>query len=296
MCWYKDPNLDNGQLLIQQPFGSENVRLVVIIIRGIVGGLGFILYYYTISVLPLGDAVTLLSLSPVITVLAAAFVLNETIRISHVLACLASLIGSIFLARPSFLFGGDNLEGVMATKSSAGYLTGFLGAACGAAVYILIRRAGKGGVHTLQLLFSWSTFGFLYSFAFGMLIPMVLGKGNTFILPPTTASWMYITGACISGSMGHFLMNYAGRHAPAGLGSITRSSGIMWSYLLEVLVFHQVPRISTIFGVTLIVASLVIIAVEKHQGDSSRAKHVQKDEIDEENIPLQLQSKAYIRY
>ena len=39
----------------------------------------------------------------------------------------------------------------------------------------------------------------------------------------------------------------------------------MWSYLLEILVFHEVPQAWTIVGVGLILASLGVIALEKHQ-------------------------------
>jgi drug/metabolite transporter (DMT)-like permease len=292
LFWYTDPNVGENDLLIVRPFGSKTVRLVVIA-RGVVGGLGFLLYYHTYSVLPLGDAVTILSLSPVITIPAAAVFLKEKIRISHIFATVASLVGSILLARPSFLFGRDESNNNnQPDHSSTGYLTGILGACCGATVYILMRRAGKEGVHTLQLLFSWCIFGFLYSFAFGLLLPMAVGLGNPFVVPPTQSSWMYVSGVCVFGSMGHFLLNYAGRYAPAGLGSIVRSSGIMWSYLLEVLVFHQVPQKSTILGVSLILVSLVTIAIEKHQSDRQR-KSSQEEDNDVESLPLQLKSNSY---
>ena len=77
--------------LIRRPFGggktagsgsssSFSVVQKLVFARGIVGGIGMLLYYYTMAVLPLGDAVTLLSLSPVITVLAGHVFLREPIR------------------------------------------------------------------------------------------------------------------------------------------------------------------------------------------------------------------------
>lgn len=59
----------------------------------------FLLYYFTISVLPLGDATTLLSLNPVITVLAASLFLSERIRFSHTIAAIGSVIG--YLQQPA---------------------------------------------------------------------------------------------------------------------------------------------------------------------------------------------------
>ena len=287
MFWFEDPNIEDhfrNDRLIKRPFGSKTVRFVVIA-RGIVGGLGFCLYYYTISLLPLGDAVTILSLSPVVTIVAAALFLKETIRYSHIFATLASLVGSILLAKPSFLFGDDKEEDDN-TSSKTGYVTAFMGACCGATVYILIRRAGKAGVHTLQLLFSWSTFGVLYSFSF-MMLPVMIGGDNPFVFPTTPHAWWYLLGVCVFGCSAHFLLNYAARHAPAGLASIIRSSGIMWSYLLEILVFHQVPHQLTVLGVSLIVLSLLTIAVEKHYSDqNTRRTNAEEEDEDLENIPL----------
>jgi drug/metabolite transporter (DMT)-like permease len=268
MLWFRDDASNEhhqGQRLIWNPFGPPHVRNVVLA-RGVVGGVGFLLYYYTMSTLPLGDATTLLSLNPVITVLAASFFLGEKIRTTHIVAAVASMIGCLLIAKPSFLFDGTSSKATDEDRhSSAGYITALMGACCGAAVYILIRRAGKGGVHTLQLLFSWVTFGLFFSLVVGVVIPVLSGQGHTFVSPSSSAAWGYIFGVCIFGSLGHFLMNYAARHAPAGLASVMRSSGIMWSYTLELVVFQQVPQGLTLGGATLILLSLAMIAVEKHQ-------------------------------
>ena len=76
----------------------------LVVARGVTDGTGFLLYYYTMTVLPLGDAATLLSLSPVITVLAARVFLHEKFRTIHVLAAASCLVGSVLLAQPSLFF------------------------------------------------------------------------------------------------------------------------------------------------------------------------------------------------
>lgn len=267
MMYFRDNN-QSGTPLIFLPFGTPDVRNIVLV-RGIVGGIGFMLYYYSTSALPLGDAVTILSLNPVFTVLAAAVFLGEAIRPIDIGAALGCVIGCVLIANPSFLFGEPFDE---SKHSTSGYIAALLGACCGATVFILIRRAGKGGVHTLQLLLSWVTFGTLFSLVVGVGLPAIFGIGNHFIWPPSLLSWVYILGNAAFGSMGHLLLNYAARHAPAGLSAIVRSSGILWSYCLEIVVFHQVPERLTGIGVLLIVTSLAMIALEKHQ-DSIRKKN-----------------------
>jgi len=139
-----------------------------------------------------------------------------------------------------------------------------------------MRKAGKKGVHTLNLLFSWCVFGLLFS------TTILIVQGN-FAWPSNTTTWMYILVSCIFGTMAHFLMNYAARMAPAGLASIIRSSGIIWSYLLEVVVFHQVPNAWTLLGVGLILSSLGVIAMEKHQEAQRQQKQQQQRMAAEEN-------------
>lgn len=281
MIWFRDTSdvdTNQGRRLIFVPFGSPNVRNAVLA-RGLFGGFGFLLYSYTISVLPLGDATTMLSLNPIMTVIAGSIFLGETIRMTHLVAALGSLIGCLLIAKPSFLFKVKNDVTPLAAQSwlsssSTGYITGVTAACCGAAVYVLIRRAGRGGVHTLQLLFAWVTFGLFFSLLVGVVFPALTGQGIPFIWPHSTQSWMYILGVSVFGSMGHLLINYAARYAPAGLASIMRASGIMWSYCLQVLVFHEIPQTITTCGAVLILLSLVIVAVQKHAESHPPHRHI----------------------
>jgi len=323
MCWYNDdapddlrnpvaassssssssslPSFNNHKgKLIWYPFGSSETVQSIVLARGICGGLGFLCYYYTVSVLPLGDAITMLSMSPVITVLAASLVLHEPIQRSHLLAVVMSVLGSLLLARPTVVFGTADDGSTSNSNSSIGYLVGGLGACFAATAFILVRRAGKVGAHTLQLLFSWCCFSILFSLIAGIVFPMIMmmldwgsssssskisnnnnNDHNTTIstkhyvttafltLPSSPRLWIYLLGVCIFGTAALFLMNYAGRMVPAGLASIIRSSAIMWSYILEICVFHQVPQFLTVLGFSCILVSLLVIALDQQRSSSS---------------------------
>lgn len=302
--------------VIVRPFGRKEIRNVVIL-RGIVGGLGFCFYYYTLSHLPLGDATALLSLNPIVTVLAASVLLNEKLQVSHIVAAMASVVGSILIAQPNIVGvvfdGGDHppplQEGddanddfvvlqssqpaATTTTSNFGYVTALLGTCCAAGVYILIRKAGQNGVHTLQLLFSWVVFGILFSSIVEIVATIttttIVEEGNNtntqqFVWPQSIpiTTWYYVLGVCVFGSIGHFLMNYAGRFAPAGLTSIVRSSGIFFSYIWEILIFHEVPSTGTVLGVTLIFASLFVVALQQRQQQQQREQGAMYEKHSEE--------------
>ena len=70
--------------------------------------------------------------------------------------------------------------------------------------------------------------------------------------------------------MGQLLLNYAERFAPAGLGSIARSSDILFGYILEMIVFNEIPSWTTLIGVVLILIALTIVAYEKYKDEKAK--------------------------
>ncbi len=272
-----------GQRLIQNPFGKSQEAQRLVWMRGIIGGAGFLLDYHCMSVLPLGDAMTLMSLYPFVTIVLARIFLQEQITPMHLATTVASVTGAILIGQPTFLFGGDE------TAPTLGYVTGLLGSICLASILILIRKAGKIGVHTFQLLLSWALFGVLFS--------VVLGPYEGAWKWPTDAKvWSYVFGVCIVGAGCHFLLNFAGRLAPAGLVSVVRASDIVWAYCLEIGIFSQQPNRYTWCGVLLIMGSLLAIGIEKiYEAQTNpqipSPKAIQKEE-DEESTTVLLDEES----
>ena len=240
-----------GQRLIAHPFGKSAEAKKLVWMRGIIGGAGFLLDYHCMSVLPLGDAMTLMSLYPFVTIVFARIFLQEEIKVLHLITTIASVSGAVFIGQPTFLFGGGTGD-----APTLGYMTGLLGSFCLASILILIRKAGKIGVHTFQLLLSWALFGVVFSLAIGP----YEGKWKW---PSSAAVWGHVFGVCLVGAGCHFMLNYAGRLAPAGLVSVVRASDILWAYGFEILLFAQRPNAFTWIGVVLVLGSLLVIGIEK---------------------------------
>ena len=134
------------------------------------------------------------------------------------------------MAGPTFLVKDDG-EVEEEPVDKLGYLTAVLGSFCAAGVLILIRKAGKLGVYTSQLLFSFTVFGGALALFLGMTIG--LNFEGMWIAPPSSRIYWLLFGMCSIGSIGQLMLNFAGRFAPAGLGSIARSSDIIWGYILD---------------------------------------------------------------
>jgi drug/metabolite transporter (DMT)-like permease len=255
---YRD---EKGNRLIRHPFGKGGARKIVVA-RGVMGGMGLLFDYHCMSVLPLGDAITLMSLYPFLTIFLARTFLAEEIRPLHIRVTIASMVGAILIAQPTFLFGRIDSD---IQSPTLGYVTGILGSCCLACVLTLTRKAGTIGVHTLQLLVSWAAFGIFFSLVFAR------AEGN-WVLPRSGLIWWYVFGACSVGAAAHFVLNYGGRLAPAGLVSVVRSSDIMWAYACEIAIFHQSPNMYTWMGVVLVLGSLLAIGREKIRDGMRLAK------------------------
>ncbi len=249
----------------------KNVRWYVFF-RGICGGIGFAVYYHSITVLPLGDAITLLSLYPILCVFAGAIFLKEKLQIPSVFAAFACVAGAFLVSRPTFLFplthkngslatttllsawNSSNSIGTLLSSKTSGYITATIGSLMGSFVYTLIRLSKDA--HTLHLLFAWASCSVVISAVLGNTI-------QHFILPSSGLSWAYIFLVCLFGSVGHVLMNYSGRLIPVAIASVLRATDIVFAYIWEVAIFAVVPYASTYGGCVLIIASIATVSLQK---------------------------------
>mmetsp|Transcript_41367 Transcript_41367/g.74575 ORF Transcript_41367/g.74575 Transcript_41367/m.74575 type:complete len:476 (-) Transcript_41367:55-1482(-) len=258
--------------IIQRPFGTTPTMCKIVILRGIIGGFGFINYYYTLSTLPLGDATTLLSLYPIVTIFLARIVLGEEIKPLYIVAALFSVVGAALISRPSFLFGNEDDDDDDARPPKLGYITAIIGSLCASAVIVLIRKAGKVGAHTLQLLFSWTVFGVSFSLIVGFIAGSTEADQQWRI--PSRQEMPSVLGVCVSGTFAHFLLNYAAKLVPATMAGLLRSSDIFWAYLLEMIVLSQHPPKETLCGVLLVCSSLVLVLLASNEKTSNMMKRL----------------------
>jgi len=95
----------------------------------------------------------------------------------------------------------------------------------------------------------------LYSF-----VLLLLTKDWVF---PKGEHWVDISFMILCGSVGHYMMNHAGRICPAGVGSILKSTDVMWAYIWEITVFQVIPNFWAIIGAILVFFSGAIIGFSK---------------------------------
>uniref|UniRef100_A0A7S2THL7 EamA domain-containing protein n=1 Tax=Lotharella oceanica TaxID=641309 RepID=A0A7S2THL7_9EUKA len=263
---------------VQKWFGEGDMRFWVIV-RGILGGFGFCSYFTTIALLPIGDAIALASLYPIVTCIVARIALKEALSCVKVLAILLSTAGAFLVAQPSFLFGAkaDSAADKAHPYAWVGYITAISGSIIGGCLFVIMRKARSA--HLFQLLWSWV--------CGSIVVSLILANTLYTMSMPSTLGWLYVLGMCGFGTLGHFMMNYAGRMAPAGPSALLRSSDVLFAYLWEFFVFGQTANLVTIGGVVMIVVGIIVIAYAKARDGRKRGREatftaIQSGEVDEE--------------
>ncbi|WP_082234762.1 DMT family transporter [Halobacillus massiliensis] len=214
-------------------FGKkENQGLLLA--RSALGTVGIVLFFYAIDHLVLSDADMLNKLSPFLLIIFSAIFLKEKARPYQVIAIIIAFIGTLFIIKPQF------------SIDLVPYLAGFFSAVFAAGAYTLLRVLGdKEKFYTVVFYFSFFTTVSLLPFTIAFYEPM------------TAQQWVYLLGAGVFATVGQFGLTIAYKFAPAREISIFFYSTVVYSAIISILLFGQVPDWLSILGyITIFGASL----------------------------------------
>ncbi|MFD2762025.1 DMT family transporter [Lentibacillus juripiscarius] len=224
-------------------FGKkENQKLLLS--RSALGAVGIVLNFYAIDHLVLSDAEMLNKLSPFILIIFSAIFLKETTRRFQVIAVLIAFIGALFIIQPEF------------SVAVFPYIIGVLGAVFAAGAYTLLRVLGNKEKHyTVVFYFSFFTTVVLLPFTVVFYEPMSLQQWILLLL----------AGACAT--VGQFGVTLAYKFAPASEISIFFYSTVVYSALLSIVLFGQIPTILSVIGYVIIFGASFYMFLKNNRMD-----------------------------
>ncbi|MFD1019470.1 DMT family transporter [Thalassobacillus hwangdonensis] len=197
--------------------------------RSALGTVGMVFYFYAIDNLVLSDADMLNKLSPFLTIVFSAIFLKESVRRFQIVAILVAFIGTLFIIKPAFSI--DVLP----------YIIGVLSAVFAAGAYTVLRFLGdKEEFYTIVFYFSF--------FTTVVLTPFTI----MFYEPMSTKQLVYLLLAGCFATMGQFGITMAYKYAPAREISIFFYSTVVYSALISIVLFGQIPDILSVLGYIII--------------------------------------------
>jgi len=212
-------------------WGNNNPLLLL---RSLLSTFAVIIYFYTITIMILTDAVTIRQLSPFFIILLASIFLREKIYFRKITIFILAFLGALLVVKPGFRI--DIYPAVIA----------LLGAILTAGSHVAVRSLRLTD-HSLVIL---NYFGYSIGIiSFGIL----LWQGNFII--PVASSLFVLLSLGLFGLVGQFTLIKAYEMAPTKLVSLYLYLQIIFSALLGVFFFKEIPDFFSILGAFLIIIS-----------------------------------------
>ena len=93
-------------IIYEVPIYIKNRKiLLVCFARGVVGFIDSIFWYEGVRSLPMGEAITIINICPVVCVFLSALILDEKVRNRDYYCVLLGFAGVVMTAKPSFIVG-----------------------------------------------------------------------------------------------------------------------------------------------------------------------------------------------
>lgn len=219
--------------------------LKYLILRSTFGTIGILCNFYAVDRLLLADASMLNKMSPFFAIIFSFFLLKEKISPFQLSAVLVAFCGSLFVIKPSF--------------ELSAFLPAFIGLMGGigaGAAYTFVRKLGTLGVKGSFIVFFFSSFSCLVT------LPFLIFD----YMPMSALQIFYLILAGLSATGGQFAVTFAYCYAPAREISVFDYSQILFSAILGLFVFGQIPDGYSFLGYSIIIGSAVMMYLYNVKG------------------------------
>lgn len=212
-------------------------RMSLFALRGVVHGIGVMLWFYAMAHIPIAEVTALGFTAPIFTTIGAALFLGEKVRARRIIAVLMGFVGAMIILRPGI------------SVIDPGAIAQLIAAPMFAASFILAKKltdTETSGVIVGALTISVTVV---------LLIPAILVWRTPTL---TELVWLFATAALATA--GHFTLTQAFRAAEITVTQPVAFLQLVWATVLGYYVFGEVPDILTWVGAAVIITSATYIA------------------------------------
>jgi len=240
--------------IYKSPLKQIGGKFWLLVFRGVAGFIALLFFFYNISQIPLGEAMTFSKTSTIFTAILAYFLLKEKLGFKGWLGVFIGFIGIVFITE----FDGSALQ-------RSDYL-GILSGVGAALAYTSVRELRKF-YDSRAIVLSFMTIGtigplilmIISSFYYNPSIDFMLG---TFVMPKLN-DWIYIILLGTFATFAQIYMTKAYSFAKAGIIGTISYVDILFSILLGLALGDSFPSILIVFGILLIVLSGLLVSSKK---------------------------------
>lgn len=209
-----------------------------VLIRSGAGTVGILCNFYAVSNMNIADASMLNKLSPFFALVFSIFILKEKPTIKQFFAVIFAFVGALFVMKPSFSF------------DAVPSLAGFIGGLAAGLAYTYVRKLSINKFKGPLIIFYFSSFSCIVT------LPWIIFN----FAPMSVLQWVYLILAGLSAGGGQFFITAAYSKAPAKEISVYDYTQIIFTTVISLAVFGDMPDILSFVGYFIIISAAVFNA------------------------------------
>ena len=228
-------------------------KIHLLFTRGLFGFMAMILFFYTITVIPLGEAITLNKTSPFFVTILAFFLLRERLELRTLFALFVGFTGVILIVKPFGL-----------TFSYAHFL-GILGGFFAAAAYTTIKKI-KDIYDSRVIVLSFVGIGTLMPALLFLLAPFINAPQALtflfpqFVFPDKMSVWLLIGVMAFISTLSQWLLTKAYSAKNLSVVGVISYTNIPFAIGFGTLLGDRFPDMLTFLGIGLIVFGGILVS------------------------------------
>ena len=227
------PDLRKGGFRILAGMPQNRVKLLL---RSLFGFTGVLFYFYSVERLVLADSSLLNRLSSILVIIFAAVFLKQKLKRYQVPALIAAFVGMILIIKPGF-----NMQLLPA-------VAGLIGAITSAAAYTIIASM-RGSENSLVIIFWFSGISIIL-----LIFPFLRGWTE-----PSAAELAALVATGLFSAGGQFFLTLAYSYGLASEVAIYNYTHVVFSALIAVVLWHEIPDAFSIGGAVLIIGAALFL-------------------------------------
>lgn len=234
--------------------------------RGLFGTTAMGLTFAGLGLLPLPEVTAIGYATPMFTVLLAALLLGERIRLIRITAVALGLVGVMIVLAPRLTVAGD----AVSSAATAGAIMVLIASMMRALVQIHVRRLVQTD-HTAAIVFYFS----VTASVLGLLtwpVAVVMGiESMVWTSPPAWAVTLLVLSGLIGG-VAQIMVTASYRFGSASMLAPFDYASMIFATVIGYVAFSEVPTTATVLGASLVIAGGVLIIWRERQLGLDRSK------------------------
>lgn len=213
----------------------------MLILRGALGALYLLAYFFTIAHISLGDASILAHLSPFFAIFLSGYFLKEKMNLRMFKLFPLFILGAVLIVNP-FSFHSYSVFALV------GILSAFLAACASTSIRYLSKSH-----HQYEIVF--------YFLAAGALVSLPL-MWNEYVIP-TPIGWFYLVCIGVVSLLGQLVLTSAFTHENIMVVEIVRYIGIFFNVMWGFVIWGETLSLLTLLGGALIIGASIALSRDR---------------------------------